>query len=98
LLFATVSGSTSAGTSLNTRVNILAEAWFSGLKDLSPTTKQAYRNRLDQQVLPGLGNLRVRELSVGTIERHLRRITDKHGPAMAKMTKSVLSGEAVTSP
>ncbi len=76
----------------STRVNVLAEAWFAGLKDLSPTTMQAYRNRLDQQVLPGLGNLRVRELSVGTIERHLRLIADKHGPAMAKMTKSVLSG------
>jgi integrase len=29
---------------------------------------------------------------VGTIDRHLRLIVDKHGPAMAKMTKSVLSG------
>ncbi|MGK5112488.1 site-specific integrase [Geodermatophilus sp. CPCC 205506] len=76
----------------NTRVNVLAEAWFAGLKNLSPTTMQAYRNRLDQQVLPGLGNLRVRELTVGTLERHLRLIADKHGPAMAKMTKSVLSG------
>ncbi len=76
----------------DTRVSVLAEAWFSGLKNLSPTTLQAYRHRLDQQILPGLGNLRVRELSVGTIERHLRRIADKHGPAMAKMTKSVLSG------
>jgi integrase len=76
----------------NTRVDALAEAWFAGLKNLSPTTMQAYRNRLDQQVLPGLGNLRVRELSIGTIERHLRLVSDKHGPAVAKMTKSVLSG------
>jgi integrase len=76
----------------STRVNVLAEAWFAGLKNLSPTTMQAYRNRLDQQVLPGLGDLRVRELSIGTIERHLRLISDKHGPAVAKMTKSVLSG------
>ncbi len=38
-----------------TRVEALAEAWFAGLKNLSPTTKQAYRNRLDQQILPGLG-------------------------------------------
>ena len=53
---------------------------------------QAYPNRLDQQVLPGLGNLRVRELSVGTIERHLRLVADKHGHGMAKMTTSVLSG------
>jgi integrase len=76
----------------NTRVDVLAEAWFAGLKNLSPTTMQAYRNRLDQQVLPGLGNLRVRELSIGTIERHLRLVSDKHGAAVAKMTKSVLSG------
>ncbi len=76
----------------DTRVSVLAEAWFTGLKNLSPTTVQAYRHRLDQQILPGLGNLRVRELSVGTIERHLRLIADKHGPAMTKMTKSVLSG------
>src|SRR3712207_1339311 len=76
----------------HTRVSVLAEAWFAGLRNLSPTTMQAYRNRLDQQVLPGLGSLRVRELSVGTIERHLRLIADKHGPAMAKMTRSVLSG------
>lgn len=86
-------GSTSAGTiTPDTPVNVLAEAWYASLKNLSPTTLQAYRNRLDQQVLPGLGNLRVRELSVGTIDRHLRLIADKHGPAVAKMTKSVLSG------
>ncbi|WP_448612319.1 site-specific integrase [Geodermatophilus sp. URMC 60] len=76
----------------DTRVDVLAEAWFSGLENLSPTTLQAYRKRLDQQILPGLGNLRVRELSVGTVERHLRLVSDKHGPAMGKMTKSVLSG------
>lgn len=76
----------------NTRVSVLAESWFAGLKNLSPTTMQAYRDRLDRQVLPGLGNLRVRELSVGTIERHLRLVAGKHGPGMAKMTKSVLSG------
>jgi len=91
--FGTVPGSTSAGTiTRDTPVNVLAEAWYASLKNLSPTTLQAYRNRLDQQVLPGLGNLRVRELSVGTIDRHLRLIADKHGPAVAKMTKSVLSG------
>ena len=50
----------------DTRVDVLAEAWFTGLENLSPTTLQAYRKRLDQQILPGLGNLRVRELSVGT--------------------------------
>jgi hypothetical protein len=81
----------------DTRVDVLAEAWFSGLENLSPTTLQAYRKRLDQQILPGLGNLRVRELSVGTVERHLRLVSDKHGPAMAKMTKSVLTRRCISS-
>ncbi|MGY1829082.1 tyrosine recombinase XerC [Geodermatophilus sp. SYSU D01180] len=83
---------TAGDISPDTRVSVLAEAWFAGLKNLSPTTMQVYRHRLDQQILPGLGSLRVRELSVGTVERHLRLVADKHGPAMAKMTKSVLSG------
>ncbi len=76
----------------DTRVSVLAEAWFAGLQDLSPTTMQAYRNRLDHQVIPGLGNLRVRELTVGVIDRHLRTVTTRHGASTAKMTKSVLSG------
>src|SRR5688500_7763402 len=40
----------------NARVSVLAEAWFAGLRYLSPTTMQAYRNPIDQEVLAGLGN------------------------------------------
>ncbi|TFV79322.1 site-specific integrase [Blastococcus sp. CT_GayMR19] len=75
-----------------TRVSALAEAWYAGLKDLSPVTMQAYRDRLDRQILPGLGQLRVRELSIGVLDRHLRLIVDKHGTSTAKMCRSVLSG------
>jgi len=74
------------------RVAVLAEMWFAGLEDHSPTTMQAYRLRLDRHVLPALGNLRVRELSIGTIDRHLRTIAAKNGAGTAKMTRSVLSG------
>ena len=56
------------------RVSVLAEAWYAGLTDLSPVTLQAYRDRLDRQILPRLGQLRVRELSVGNLDRHLRGI------------------------
>src|SRR3954467_7069399 len=55
-------------------VSALAEAWYAGLSDLSPVTMQAYRDRLDRQILPRLGRLRVRELSVGNLDRHLRGI------------------------
>jgi hypothetical protein len=38
----------------------LAEAWYAALADLSPVTLQAYRDRLDRQILPRLGQLRIR--------------------------------------
>ena len=76
----------------DTRLSAVAEAWFDALSDLSPTTMQSYRNRLDRQLLPGLGELRMRELSVGIVDRHLRLVARDHGVATAKMTRSVLSG------
>jgi hypothetical protein len=47
---------------------------------------------VDKQILPALGGLRVRELSIGTVDRLLKTVTKHHGAAMAKMTRSVLSG------
>jgi integrase len=83
-----------AGTDLTsqTRVRELAEAWFASLEQQSPTTRQSYRNRVDKQILPALGELRLRELSIGTVDRFLKTVTKRNGPAMAKMTRSVLSG------
>lgn len=74
------------------RVSDLAEAWYDGLSNLSPVTMEAYRRRLDVQILPGLGQLRVRELSVGVLDRHVRLIAANHGVATARMCRSVLSG------
>ena len=59
---------------------------------LSPITLQAYHDRLNRQMPPRLGQLRVRELSVGSLDRHLRDIADTHGLATARMCRSVLSG------
>ena len=76
----------------DSRVSTLAEAWYAGLANLSPVTMQAYRDRLDRQILPGLGQLRVRELSIGVLDRHLRLVADKHGVATTRTCRSVLSG------
>ena len=76
----------------DTRLTVLAEPWYAALSGLSPTTMQAYRDRLDRQILPGLGQLRLRELTVGILGRHLRLTATDHGVATAKMTRSVLSG------
>jgi integrase len=53
---------------------------------------EAYRNRLDAQVVPSLGDLRVRELTVGTTDRFLRAVADRNGVAVARVCRSVLSG------
>jgi integrase len=78
--------------SADSRVSALGEAWYAGLTGLSPVTMQAYRDRIDRQILPGLGQLRVRELSVGVLDRHRRLVAQKHGVATARTCRSVLSG------
>ena len=83
---------TGSNITADTKVTVLAEAWYSSLADRAPTTMEAYRNRLDRQILPSLGALHVRELSVGVVDRHLRAVAHENGPATAKMTRSVLSG------
>lgn len=76
----------------DTRLAVVAEKWFGELDGKSPSTLQGYRDRLDRQVLPALGRVRVREVSVGLLDRHLAAVRATHGPGLAKMTKSVLSG------
>jgi len=77
-----------------TTVTVLAEAWWNEIENnrRSPGTLRLYRDRLDRQIIPALGNLRIRELTVGTVDRHLRTVTDSNGPAVAKAVRSVLSG------
>lgn len=69
-----------------------AEMWFNELVDLSPSTMEAYRDRLDTTVLPAFAKVRVRELTVGLIDRHLKAVKTRHGAAAAKQTKTVMSG------
>jgi len=77
-----------------TKVATLAEAWWGEIdsSNRSPGTKRLYRDRLDRQIIPSLGNLRIRELTVGAVDRHLRAVTASNGAAVAKAVRSVLSG------
>ncbi len=76
----------------DSKVTAVAEAWWASMTDLAPSTKQAYRDRLDKQVIPGLGGLRIRELTTGTVHRHLLEVENRHGAGCAKMVRTVLSG------
>src|SRR5205085_209989 len=64
---------TEAEISPDTKVRVLAEAWWSDFQSREPATGtlRLYRGRLDGVILPALGELRVRELSVGTLHRHM---------------------------
>jgi len=75
------------------RVEALAEAWWVEFQGLgkSPGTLRLYRDRLDNQVLPGVGQLRVRELSTGACNRLINAVRERNGAAVAKATRTVLS-------
>jgi integrase len=80
----------------HTKIAGLAEIWFAEIsaQNRSPGTLRAYRDRLDRQIIPALGNLRVRELTTGIVDRHLRAVREKHGAALAKLCRTVLPGMA----
>jgi integrase len=77
-----------------TKVEIVAEAWFKRLakEGKADTTLEQYRRNLDRHALPALGQLRVRELTISRCDRYLDTVSQKSGPSTAKMCRSVLSG------
>jgi integrase len=77
----------------SSKVEALAEAWWTEFEKLgkSPGTLRLYRDRLDNQVLPGVGKLRVRELTTGACNRFIASVGEHHGAAIAKATRTVLS-------
>jgi integrase len=93
-------GRTDAGATItpDTTVRAVAEEWSSEVQvavaagERSPGTEQAYRDRLDNQILPALGALRLRELSISRVDTLLRRTRERHGVGVAKLTRTVLSG------
>jgi integrase len=78
----------------DTKVAVLAEQWLTEVSSgsLSPSTLEVYGDMLRRLIIPALGNLRVRELTVGSVDRHLNAVKVKHGPAVAKTDRTVLSG------
>jgi integrase len=80
----------------DSRITQVAERWYTDLQaeGRGATTLDRYRHELDRLVLPGLGALRIRELTVATADRFLRTIEAKHGAATAKLCRSILSGLA----
>lgn len=78
----------------DTRLHVVAEQWhadeITGAKAYN--TERRYREVLDLMILPGMGMLTLREVTVARCDRFLRLTSDTHGPSAAKHAKTVLSG------
>jgi integrase len=75
-------------------VKQVAESWWADFetRGASSGTMRLYRGRLDTVILPALGELRVRELTVATIHRHLQTVTRTNGAGTARTCRAILSG------
>jgi len=76
------------------RVSALAAVWWDEFTDLdrAARTRDRYREALDTYILPGLGNLQVRECTVSALDRFLKAVRTNTGGPTAKLCKTVLSG------
>ncbi|RZU48822.1 site-specific recombinase XerD [Krasilnikovia cinnamomea] len=75
-----------------THLSTLADLWIDEITAedrLAPQTIDRYQKSLRTMIVPTLGNLRVREATVGRLDRFLREIAKNH-PASAKGAKVVL--------
>lgn len=77
------------------KVSELAAAWLDEVAEsdrLAASTKARYQTIVASFILPGVGALRVSELSVAAVDRLLRAVSQRHGGATAKAVRSCLSG------
>ncbi|GAB3480063.1 site-specific integrase [Amycolatopsis cihanbeyliensis] len=91
-------GSVGDGVTSESRINEVAALWFADVRldveagKKSPGTEETYSSILERHVLPGLGELRVREVTVARADRFLGAISSSAGVPTAKSARSVLSG------
>jgi len=80
------------------RFSVAAELWYQQLNEKmadgrrSPSTRDAYRRKLDTHVLPALGEVRLGEITTGLVDSVLRSIKGNVGAPTAKSSRSVISG------
>jgi integrase len=78
----------------NMRLKELVPLWLDELrrKDRAMNTLASYQDALRLHVIPKLGMLRLREITVRVADRFLAGIHDTSGPGAAKHCRTVLSG------
>lgn len=78
----------------DSRVRLLSAQWLVTVEgsDLAKSTQARYRTIVETFVDKGVGELRLRELTVPAVDRFLTTVKANHGGATAKGCRSVLSG------
>jgi hypothetical protein len=78
----------------DSKVAALIDRWLADVdaSDRAPATKEVYRDVAKRHVVVGLGDLRLRELTVGRCDRFVQAVAKGTGPAVAKTARTVLSG------
>lgn len=88
----------SGGVTADDRFRTVAARWLQDLVadaergHASFGTVDTYRSRLDRVVLPAVGDLRMRELSVAVLDGLCRRVRDNSSASSARTVRAVLSG------
>lgn len=83
------------GADLNgeARVSILADRWYDTLLGKRANgTLDVYRRTIKNHVRPALGELRIREVTVPVVDRHLVAVEENVGKATAALCRVVLMG------
>jgi integrase len=87
-----------ASYSPRTTFGNLAHEWLAHLDELaavgrrSPSTVALYRHALERQVLPGIGQLRLAELTPARLDHFLHQKRREKGYATAKLCRAICSG------
>ncbi|WP_426520517.1 tyrosine-type recombinase/integrase [Diaminobutyricibacter sp. McL0618] len=82
-----------ADITADTKLRDLGKLWLAEIESssLAPQTIERYRIIVDKTISPSIGDVRVRESTVPTMDRYLKTLSAKT-PATARTTKVVLSG------
>lgn len=78
----------------DTKLSVLAEEWYADklAEGLAYRTTERQRQVLDTYVLGALGELRLREVTTGRLDRYVRVVAKNVGAPTAVIVKGVLSG------
>lgn len=86
------------GLNGDSRFRSAADEWIAGVDQMvgqnlrSPNTAQIYRLTLTTHVLPAIGELRLREVTVPRLDRFIQTLQLHSGTATAKLARTVVSG------